>query len=353
MSMEPPSPDAGMYVGGVDDFAEASSSNEQFELLRRRLHGLTGETRLEQEEDTRLETTRMRLSNVLKRFKNLGDRVTRDSDRLIYERLQKEFDVARAAQTEEILLKGDEWNDGLLATIRDRVHMEADRKAMSSHTSMPSDPHTNARITYRVGNKVICCLEGARIGIQYETAFAGEPCEMYHCVLESKSFLEKMTVIEHTLPFFLPIREAEANFLSSNAMEFIEYIGTLIQSFVDRREQVRVVKDLYGNQIKDLFHSLAYNFIEFVLDDFECKVTVSIRYGDLVSVLPQRVKVLAWPVHPLKKILASDRKRSGALLAQSVPSRILYAEEALKTLSLPQAYAEIVLNLPRALKKLF
>ena len=48
--------------------------------------------------------------------------------------------------------------------------------------------------------------------------FSGEPCEMFHCVLESKSFLEKMTVLEHTIPFFLPIREAENDYLSSNAM---------------------------------------------------------------------------------------------------------------------------------------
>lgn len=47
---------------------------------------------------------------------------------------------------------------------------------------------------------------------------AGEPCEIFHCVLESKSFLEKMTVIEHTLPFFLPLRELESDLLSSNAI---------------------------------------------------------------------------------------------------------------------------------------
>lgn len=46
----------------------------------------------------------------------------------------------------------------------------------------------------------------------------GEPCEFYHCVLESKSFLEKMTVLEHTVPFFLPIREIENDLHSSNAM---------------------------------------------------------------------------------------------------------------------------------------
>nr|XP_028962832.1 uncharacterized protein LOC103424849 isoform X1 [Malus domestica]XP_028962833.1 uncharacterized protein LOC103424849 isoform X1 [Malus domestica] len=96
-------------------------------------------------------------------------------------------------------------NDGLLATIRERV------------TS---------------------CLEGARIGKLYEISYAGETCDLYHCVLESKSFLEKMTVLEHTIPYFLPIREVENGLLSSNAMKLIDYIGEILQAYVDRREQV-------------------------------------------------------------------------------------------------------------------
>jgi hypothetical protein len=33
--------------------------------------------------------------------------------------------------------------------------------------------------------------------------------------------------------------------------------------------KVRLIKELYGNQIGELFHSLPYNMIEFVLEDFE------------------------------------------------------------------------------------
>lgn len=33
--------------------------------------------------------------------------------------------------------------------------------------------------------------------------------------------------------------------------------------------QVRLIKELYGNQIGELYHSLPYDMIEFVLDDFE------------------------------------------------------------------------------------
>lgn len=299
-----------------------------------------------QEEDVRLETTRARFSNVLKRHAELTERLSRDSDKMIFERLQKEFELARASQTQEICLDGEQWNDGLLATIRERVHMEADRKAMQGDTSMLPDPDFHAKTTYKIGSKVICCLEGARIGIQYETSFAGEPCEIYHCILESKSFLEKMTVIEHTIPFFLPIREAENDLLSSNAMKFIDHVGELLQAYVDRREQVRLIKELYGNQIGELYHSLPYHMIEFVLDDFDCKVTVSVRYADLLSVLPTRIRVLAWPIQ-------HSKNNSTDTPSKNVPARLSYAEDALRTMSLPEAFAEIVLNLQQALQQLF
>lgn len=314
-----------------------------------------GEVNFTHEEDIRLETTRARFANVVKRHAQLTERLSRDSDKMIFERLQKEFEAARASQTREINLDGEQWNDGLLATIREQVHMEADRKATSGDTNnMPTN--VEEKVTYRVGNKVVCCLEGTRIGILYETSFAGEPCELYHCVLESKSFLEKMTVLEHTIPFFLPIREVENDFLSSNVMRFIDHIGELLQAYVDRREQVRLIKELYGNQIGELYHSLPYHMIEFVLDDSDCKVTISLRYADLVSVLPTRVKVLAWPMHQLKKNHASSavlsRKENGAMGSQPIPARLAYAEDALRTMSLPEAYAEIVLNLPQALQQI-
>ncbi|KAJ6861997.1 hypothetical protein NC652_038967 [Populus alba x Populus x berolinensis] len=322
----------------------------------------------EDDDNDRLETARARFSNVIKRHTALAERLSRDSDKMIFERLQKEFEAARASQTEEVYLDGEEWNDGLLATIRERVHMEVDRKAMLAETDMIPNHHVEEKITYRVGNKVICCLEGARIGIQYETTFAGDPCELYHLVLESKSFLEKMTVLEHTIPFFLPLREAENDLLSSNAMRFIDYIGELLQAYVDRKEQislsqchpfclvsggtiidstilVRLIKELYGNQIGELYHSLPYHIIEFVLDDFTCKVIVSLRYADLVSVLPTRVRVIAWPIDQFKK--------SEVMGAHPSPSRLSYAEDALKSMSLPEAYAEIVLKLRQVTQEIF
>ncbi|KAH6785207.1 hypothetical protein C2S51_037662 [Perilla frutescens var. frutescens] len=311
-----------------------------------------GEVNFSQAEDTRLETTRARFTNLLKRHAELTERLSRDSDKSIFERLQREFEAAHASQTQEICLDGEQWNDGLLATIRERVHMEAERKAMilQGDAATMSNLPFHEKITYRVGNKMICCLDGPRIGIQYETSFAGEPCELFHCVLESKSFLEKMTVLEHTIPFFLPVREAENEYLSSNAMKFIDYVGELLQAYVDRREQVRLIKELYGNQIGELYCSLPYHMIEFVLAEFDCKVTVVIRYAELVSTLPSGISALAWPTHQAKRLRTSV---APATRRDVVPARLVHAENALRTMSLPEAFAEIVLSMPDVLKEAF
>ncbi|KAK4755966.1 hypothetical protein SAY87_009723 [Trapa incisa] len=313
------------------------------------------ELNLYQEDDIRLETTRARFSDVLKRHAELSERLSRDSNKMIFDRLQKEFAAARASQTQEIIVDGEQWNDGLIATIRERVHMEAHRKTMPGDLSSGAD--ILEKVTYKVGNKVICGLEGARIGIQYETFFAGEPCEIYHIVLESKSFIEKMSILEHTVPFFLPIREVENDLLSSNAMKFIDHISELLQAYVDRREQVRLIKELYGNQIGDLYSSLPFHMIEFMLNDAECKITVTLRYADLLSVLPTRARVLVWPPSNSRKSspgpASAHGRTSGVFVNQHFPIRLSYAEQAFQTMSLPEAYAEVVLNLSRALEQIY
>ncbi|EPS68020.1 hypothetical protein M569_06751, partial [Genlisea aurea] len=302
--------------------------------------------------DLQLATTRARFSNIFKRHEALTERLSRDSDKTVFERLQREFDAARASQTREVCLDGEEWNDGPFATIRERVHLEAERKEMQlqgDSAAISSLPPLHEKITYRVGNKLICCLEGARIGILYEASFAGEPCEVFHCVLESKSFLEKMTVVEHTIPFGLPIRDAENDYLSTNVMKFIDHIGDLLQAYVDRKEQIRILKELYGNQISELYFSLQYNMVEFSFVELDCKVVVSLRYNDLICTLPSEVRVLAWPVvHQYKK-----HRTVPPGGGNKVPAQLAHAETAFRSMSLPEAFAEVVLNMPQIIQESF
>ncbi|XP_022885920.1 uncharacterized protein LOC111402094 isoform X3 [Olea europaea var. sylvestris] len=120
--------------------------------------------------------------------------------------------------------------------------------------------------------------------------------------------------------------------------------------------EVRLIKELYGNQVGELYNSLPYHMVEFVLDDFDCKVTLSLKYADLLSIVPTEVSVLVWPMHQSKKSISAvtmTRKENEVLGSQPIPTRLSYAEDALRTMSLPEAYAEIVLNLPQVLKEIY
>jgi centromere protein O len=63
-------------------------------------------------------------------------------------------------------------------------------------------------------------------------------------------------------------------------------------------------------------------------------VTVSVRYLELVSTLPSRARVLAWPIHPSKKM--SSWAENGGSFSNPSPSRLAYAEDALTSMSLPE-----------------
>jgi len=101
-----------------------------------------------------------------------------------------------------------------------------------------------------------------------------------------------MIVLEHTIPFFLPLSDLENDLLFSNAkvpdlqfilllpcllyvfgfnifrcQKFIDNVGDLLQAYVDRKEQVRLIKELFGHQISEIYHSLPYHMIEFSMDD--------------------------------------------------------------------------------------
>lgn len=321
---------------------------KHLEHLRKQARALTGEVNFEQE-DLCLETTRVRLSSILRRHEQLKENLAREPEKSVHECLQQEFEAARIAQTQEICLDADDWNDGVLATIRERVHIEAEARATKGYIDIKHEQIIREKIIYKIGNKIVCVLEGSRIGIQYDTSFAGEHCDIYYCVLESRSFLQKMHVSEHTIPFFLPLGEAENEFLSSDVMKFIDYVGEMLQAYIDRREQVRLLKKLYSNQIGELYHSLAFDMIEFVMEEFNCKVTVSLSYEDMCSELPTRSKVLAWPLL-YSKSMEGGIGRQGY---RSWPSNLPYAEDALRTISLPQAYAEIGLNLQGTLRHIF
>ncbi|CAI9100336.1 OLC1v1037311C1 [Oldenlandia corymbosa var. corymbosa] len=145
-----------------------------------------------------------------------------------------------------------------------------------------------------------------------------------------------MTIVEHTMTFFLTIREVENEYLSSNALKFIDHVGELLQEFIDRWEHVRLIKELYRNQRYNRNNELSveefYNISD--VTSFLCKVIVSLRYIDLVSILPTAVSVLAWPKQSdsLTTTMVMSRRSTNKF----IPERMSYAEDSLEIMSLPE-----------------
>lgn len=72
-------------------------------------------------------------------------------------------------------------------------------------------------------------------------------------------------------------------------------------------------------------------------------MTVSLRYADLISTLPSGVSVLAWPMHQSKKsseTIPLSQKGNG-VGSHPIPARLTYAEDALRTMSLPEGFASL------------
>jgi centromere protein O len=133
---------------------------------------------------------------------------------------------------------------------------------------------------YKLHRKMIHGVSGGRISVRFDTGFGEEKCESYYCVLTSSSATDKLHVTEHSIPFFLPLRELEKAHLATSPRVFIDYVGDILQAYVSRREQVREVKETKGEHIGELYHSLSFSLIELMLKEPHCQVCV---IGNLFS----------------------------------------------------------------------
>lgn len=80
----------------------------------------------------------------------------------------------------------------------------------------------------------------------------------------------------------------------------------------------------------------------------DSKITVSLRYTDLLTTLPSEVSVLAWPLQQPKKLQAGivpiEQKENGSIRNQPIPFRLAHAEDALRSSSLPEGWTLISVN---------
>ncbi|KAM5585012.1 hypothetical protein ABKV19_004407 [Rosa sericea] len=122
------------------------------------------------------------------------------------------------------------------------------------------------------------------------------------------------------------------------ANEELEHILRILNTNVDGNQKIMFAL----TSIKGIGRRLA-NIVckKADVDMNRSKIIVKLKYADLVSILPTNVSVVVWPVQ-----IRRFNLNISTMNTLKGPTCLLYAEDALRTVSLPEAYTEIVLNLP-------
>ncbi|EFJ22820.1 hypothetical protein SELMODRAFT_150942 [Selaginella moellendorffii] len=302
----------------------------------KRIHADT--TPREDEHEVSLEAIRARISGLQERHLQLRETLSKP-EKAQGAKLAQEFDEARANSSEGTYLESSSWNDALLETIFEQAYSE---------NSSESERNDTGRLLYHIGRKAIFILSNRRIGIEFTPAFSEQEQERYYCVLTTKPPSNKIFVSKDNIPFYLNLREIEKTHLQLSATNFLDHVDSHLQAFVCRRGQILGLKQLHGDSIGDLYHSLPYNLITFSLDEPTCKADVELAFDNLASEYPTRCTVLVWSLaHPGRK--ASGRRGTRSQQASQAASiKVSKAEELLRMKLLPDAYDDLVKEIQAA-----
>ncbi|CAM6004270.1 unnamed protein product [Sphagnum balticum] len=327
----------------------ADITPQHLEQLTKQARALTGDYEMvEVQGGASMEVIRARLSNLQQRHSTLRDKLTnaypphRDFD----ENMESEF---RAGETERVFLEGESWNDDVITELQRRIWENGsttrgeEDQDIQEKPELDEKPGESQSVTYQLHRKMIHGVSGGQISVRFDTGFGDEKYESYYCVLTSSSATDKLHVTEHSIPFFLPLRELEKAHLTTSPKVFIDYIGDILQAYVSRREQVREIKETKGESIGELYHSLSFSLIELMLKEPDYQVGVSLAYYNLKSELPTQSSVIAWS-RPAELRPQTATKRQ-ATTVHSSAFHLPKAEAFLLTIPLPKALDELLADL--------
>ncbi|KAH7440441.1 hypothetical protein KP509_04G107200 [Ceratopteris richardii] len=310
--------------------AHRSMPTKHLEQLTRKARALAGDT---EPEDHSISSIASKLSKLQELHGQLQQSLVSDSDKLIGARLRQEIGDAQA-ECATVQVVSDEAFD-------DRIITDIFREFPWSRGKDSADQSVESlRTLYSVGNKYICGFKELQIGVQFDTYHEGKLVESFYLVLAGQSAFESLSIHIHTIPFYVPLKEVEQQYLSSSAAMFISVMGDLLQAYVSRREQIKTLKEVRADKLKLISHTVLCDAVDFMVEEFDCKVTVKLGYEDLRSNLPSVTKVVAWPPPASKgKFLAffsRDRRPKAS------PISLLFAESILQQVALPDAYEHLV-----------
>lgn len=324
----------------------ADTTPKHLEQLTKQARMLAGDDDGEADfQDSSMDVIRRRLGHLQQRHTVLREKLTNANppQRSLVARLQEEFEN----EPEGKCLEAEEWNDSVIKELQKRIYDSDAALSMEDDQEMnePFEGKEDAEnLTLLVNHKVIRGVKGRHIAIRFDTTFEEKKFESYYCVLKSSSPMDKLHVIEHSIPFFLPVRELEKQHLGNSPKLFIDYIGNVLQAYVSRREQVNKLKKRRGELIGELYHSLSYTLIEIMLKQPQWQVGMSLAYHNLDSELPTQSTITTWPL-TTDLISQAVIKPGRAVQKNSTAFRLPKAEAFLRTMPLPQGCEELLADL--------
>uniref|UniRef100_A0A7I4DVP9 Centromere protein O n=1 Tax=Physcomitrium patens TaxID=3218 RepID=A0A7I4DVP9_PHYPA len=252
-------------------------------------------------------------------------------------------------------LDGDEWNDSVINELQQRIYssdaalslrddQEFNSVIRGEREWVPSGEDIAENLTLLVNRKVIRGMKGGYVVIRFDTTFENKKFESYYCVLKSNSPMDELHVIEHSIPFFLPVQELEKQHLGKSSKLFFDHMGNVLQAYISRREQVNELKKRKGDLIGELYHSLSYTLIEIMLKEPGWQVGMSLAYHNSDSELPTQSNITVWPL--VAHLVSQTAKNSGRGVQKNAAAFRLPINEALfRAMPLPQVCDELIIDL--------
>lgn len=85
------------------------------------------------------------------------------------------------------------------------------------------------KIAYRFCGRSLFKYPGQKIGIRFETFFAGQYYESYYVVLDMDTSKQQLYVLKHTIPYFIPLSDIQSKFLNTD----IQVLQVIHQLYID------------------------------------------------------------------------------------------------------------------------
>ncbi|XP_028396757.1 centromere protein O-like [Dendronephthya gigantea] len=145
---------------------------------------------------------------------------------------------------------------------------------------------------YRLTGLAFVLLDENRVRFCLDTFYK----ECYHepFYIEIKIEDEKVQILKHTIPFFIPLEEIHQKYKTSACIkELLAVISGYLKAFVSRRQQCAQVKSERDDySVKDFYATPAFDFVKFALKfsrDDSPGFEVKLKYSNLNQTLPNAV----------------------------------------------------------------